>query len=233
LLYDVDAIENAAKASNDELLDSQLDIIKDPFDEEVIQAAEASGFSSKQIEFAQKSPVFRFVKEWRLGLPLHPEYRTLPMLFYVPPLLPVLGLVKNGIYEIIDADNEATMPLITSLQKARMPIRFLANLFTAGNDEHVMRVYRKLIAVRLYQQAKRFKKAAEKHIDVLNAVLEEANITAKDIDDIWRLTSKATFQERFVLPPMAREMAIEATLDPYDHKDEGGFGFRQAPSRKW
>ncbi|XNM60913.1 hypothetical protein ACLK1T_29660 [Escherichia coli] len=27
--------------------------------------------------------------EWKLALPLHPEYRTLPMVWYVPPLSPI------------------------------------------------------------------------------------------------------------------------------------------------
>ena len=31
------------------------------------------------------------MKEWKLALPLHVEYRTFPMLFYVPPLLPVMS----------------------------------------------------------------------------------------------------------------------------------------------
>ena len=48
------------------------------------------------IEAAQKSPVYKYVKEWRLALPLHPEFRTLPMLFYVPPMLPVLAAIGEG-----------------------------------------------------------------------------------------------------------------------------------------
>jgi nitrate reductase beta subunit len=27
--------------------------------------------------------------DWKLALPLHPEYRTLPMVWYVPPLSPI------------------------------------------------------------------------------------------------------------------------------------------------
>ena len=34
-----------------------------------------------------------------IALPLHPEFRTLPMLFYVPPLGPVLAKVENGVYD--------------------------------------------------------------------------------------------------------------------------------------
>ena len=64
-------------------------MIKDPFDPEVIAAAKASGIPDSKIDAAQKSPVYQFVNKWKLALPLHPEFRTLPMLFYVPPLGPV------------------------------------------------------------------------------------------------------------------------------------------------
>jgi nitrate reductase beta subunit len=42
-----------------------------------------------------------------------------------------------------------------------------------------------------------------------------------------------TFQERFVLPPLGRELAIESSMDPFAAKREGGFGFRSAPERRW
>jgi hypothetical protein len=66
-------------------------MILDPFDPEVI-ARLANGIPDSVIESAQNSPVYKFVKEWKIALPLHIEFRTLPMLFYVPPLLPVMDL---------------------------------------------------------------------------------------------------------------------------------------------
>ncbi|MBK8129653.1 MAG: nitrate reductase subunit beta, partial [bacterium] len=50
--------------------------------------------SIEMVEAAQKSPIYKWVIEWQMALPLHPEFRTMPMLFYVPPLLPVMG--KDG-----------------------------------------------------------------------------------------------------------------------------------------
>ena len=71
-----------------------------PFDPKVVEGAKANGLSDAHIEAARSSPFYRFVKEWEIGLPLHPELRTLPMLFYVPPMLPVLAAVRDGRYEI-------------------------------------------------------------------------------------------------------------------------------------
>jgi nitrate reductase beta subunit len=51
--------------------------------------AKKDGISDGVIESAQNSPVYKFVMEWKIALPPHIEYRTLPMLFYVPPMSPV------------------------------------------------------------------------------------------------------------------------------------------------
>ncbi|MGZ7041220.1 MAG: nitrate reductase subunit beta, partial [Thermoanaerobaculia bacterium] len=98
LLYDASRIEEVATAPLDKLVETQRSLLLDPFDPQVIAAAEASGVSAQMIASAQQSPVWKFVREWGLALPLHPEYRTLPMLFYVPPLLPVMGHVIDGVY---------------------------------------------------------------------------------------------------------------------------------------
>ena len=55
-----------------------MDMILDPFDPKVIAAAKANGIADSTIEAAQYSPTYKFVKEWNLALPLHPEFRTLP-----------------------------------------------------------------------------------------------------------------------------------------------------------
>ncbi len=79
-----------------DLVQAQRAIIMDPHDPAVIAAAKANGVPDAMIEAAQKSPVYKFVKEWKLALPLHSEFRTLPMLFYVPPMLPIQAAVDDG-----------------------------------------------------------------------------------------------------------------------------------------
>ena len=102
------------------------------------------------IEATRKSPGFRYVKRWKLALPLHPEFRTLPMLFYVPPLLPVTGtMTEEGLYE-------SSGDFFSSLESARLPIRYMASLFTAGDEEQITAVYRKLMAMRLYKRRRRW-----------------------------------------------------------------------------
>jgi len=149
LLYDADRIEEVAKARPRDLVETQRSILIDPFSDD------ARGVPQQVREAAQRSPVWKFVREWELALPLHPEFRTLPMLFYVPPLTP-------------------------------LPRRYLAALFAGGNEDVVQRALDKLNAVREYKRAER------------SGIAE--------LDEIYRLTALATLDERFVLPPMQREV---------------------------
>jgi nitrate reductase beta subunit len=222
ILYDADRIEATASVPDDQLVEAMRSILLDPNDPRVIAQAEKDGVHASVIEAAQKSPVYRFVKEWELALPLHPEYRTLPMLFYIPPLLPVLGYLEDGTYEV-DAED-----YFGSLDKARVPLKYMARLFTAGNLEHVRKTYERLWAVRLYKRAEQVGDLDQVHVD---AMMEAAGLDAETCEEIFRLTSLSTFEQRFVIPPMHREYAAELTGDPYTFKAESGIGLRDKPER--
>jgi nitrate reductase beta subunit len=228
LLYDADRIQETALADEKDLVQAQRDIIQDPFDPLIISAAMANGITMHQINAAQNSPVYKFVKKWGTALPLHPEFRTLPQLFYVPPMLPVLGKMKEGIYDSSAVEGMGQM--LNSLEKARIPVRYMASLFSAGNEEIIKEVYRKNIAVRLYKRAQRVKDITED--EVLQA-LAIGKTTPEECEAIFNLTSLPTMEERFVIPAFAREEAIEQSLDPYTHKPAAGFGYREAPARRW
>ncbi|MBI2847151.1 MAG: nitrate reductase subunit beta [Chloroflexi bacterium] len=230
LLYDADRIKEAASAPDDKVLEAQMATILDPFDSGVIALGKANGLSDVVIEAAQKSPVYKFVKKWKIALPLHPEFRTLPMLFYVPPMLPVIATVRNGRYDIEGAESRGLAPLISSLEKSRVPIRYMANIFAAGDEKAVEAVYRKLIAVRVYNRAQRVRDVSEVE---MKEALEQGNTTPEEVQAIFQLTSKPSFEERFVIPPLAREMAIETTEDPFGHKLATGFGIRKPARRRW
>ena len=221
LLYDADRIEEVAKRPDAELVEAQRSLILDPFDPEVQREAAANGLDAKVIESAQRSPVFRYVKEWGLALPLHPEFRTLPMLFYVPPLLPITGSVDTGVYQ--------TAPdLFSSIEHARLPIRYMASLFTAGDEQEVVAVYRKMMALRIYKRAQT---VGDVDGDEVARALEQGQTTAEELEAIYHLTSLADFDERFVIPPMAREAAIELLESTQQRQEGGGMGFVREPRR--
>tara|TARA_B100000959_G_C14688629_1_gene503723 strand:- start:313 stop:666 length:354 start_codon:yes stop_codon:yes gene_type:complete len=59
------------------------------------------------------APIGKLIHEWKVALPLHPEYGTSPNVFYVPPLAPAL-LNKDG---------------KPDAKKSRIPDDYLVSLF--------------------------------------------------------------------------------------------------------
>ena len=230
LLYDADQIEKVAASADADLVAAQRDMIMDPFDPAVIASAKANGIPDNMISSAQKSPVYKFVKQWQIALPLHAEFRTIPMLFYVPPMLPVLAKTKDGNYEVDQSGADGLAPLLSALEKARVPIKFMARLFSAGNTDVIEEVYRKLIAVRIHRRSETVKDVSQ---DVVEKAYATGKTDAKEADAIFRLTALPTYDERFVVPNMSRELAIEADIPPLTNKQETGFGFRQKPARRF
>jgi nitrate reductase / nitrite oxidoreductase, beta subunit len=239
VLYDADQIESAASAPDDELVDAQLRMILDPRDPEVAQAARAAGIDQSVIDAACRSPVLRFVKDWKMALPLHAEFRTLPMLFYVPPLLPVLGN-RDGESTVLGDPQRVPTPsgahtydastpnLFGAIDDARLPIEYMARLFAAGNAGKVRAALKKMMAVRYYR---RQETVGDIGAERVAALLAEAGSSREEAEAIYRLTSLPTFEERFVIPPAHREEAIEALEGPLEFKGATGFGLIRTPER--
>ncbi len=222
LLYDADKIEEIAKLPDDELVEGHRSMILDPFDPEVIAAAKKSGISDGVLESAQRSPVYQFVMKWKIALPPHIEYRTLPMLFYVPPMSPVQASKPE------DTIHHASEDLFHDIDASRVPMKFLANLFGAGHEGVVRYALRKQKAVRWHRRAET---VGDVDRAMADRMLHEANCTREEADEIYKLTALCTFEDRFVIPPMHREQAIEMMKEPHEHRTETGFGFVGGPQR--
>jgi len=222
LLYDADRIEAVASCDESELVDKHLDIYLDPHDPEVIEQAEKNGIQKSTIEAAQKSPTYKFLKVWNIALPIHPEYRTLPNLFYVPPLLPTMASVENGVYET------TSKSLWASVENSRLPFKYLANIFSAGNEEKVITVMKRLMAVRLHR---RNVTVGDLDPNEISQALKDSGLTEETADSIFRLTSLPLFDERFVIPAAHREEAMEMIENTADVKGNTGFGFKESPVR--
>ena len=154
VLYDADAIEAAASVPDEkDLLDAQRNVFLDAGDPGVVEQARFDGIPDDWISAAARSPIYKLAIDWGVALPLHPEYRTLPMVWYVPPLSPVLGLVEDG-----EPDPDDVFPAIDSL---RIPIQYLANLLSAGDEEVVRNVLKKLAAMRGFMREKNLSGTAD------------------------------------------------------------------------
>jgi nitrate reductase beta subunit len=217
LLYDADRITEAAGKPDAELVAAQRAMILDPADPQVVEAARRAGVPDGVLDAARRSPVYRFVKEWEIALPLHPEYRTLPMLFYVPPLLPAMAESAAG--------GASPGAFFSSLERARVPLRYLASLFGAGNEEVVAAAYRKLMAVRLHRRAVGVGDLSPAEVA---GAMAGAGLSGAAADEIYRMTALASMDERIVIPPMAREHECEPAAEPQP-QGAAGFGWLRPP----
>jgi len=209
----------------------------------VIASAKANGIADSTIDAAQNSPTYKFVKEWGLALPLHAEFRTLPMLFYVPPLLPVMATVKavsnagqaakQGSAAKIWDDNwlydTSTDELWGAIDQARFPLKYLANLFSAGDERQVKDRLIRLWAIRIYR---RWKTVGDITQQKANDALRDAGYTPEMADAIYQLTSLAKFDDRFSIPAAHREHAIEMLEFTGDRRGNVGFGFKEGTAQR-
>ena len=204
VLYDADRVTAAASVEDDTALyEAQKDLILDPFDPEVLDAAGRAGIPHDWIIAAQKSPIYTLIKEYEVALPLHPEYRTMPMVWYIPPLSPVVDVVRDTGYDAEDAET-----LFAAIDSLRIPVEYLANLFTAGHVETVERVLYKMAAMRAYMRDINLGNAPREGI--ANAV----GMDGASMEEMFRLLAIAKYDERYVIPPGHRESAhhLEGTV---------------------
>ncbi len=191
LLYDADRIEEAAATADPQrLYQAQLSLFLDPQDPAVLAQARADGVPDNWLDAAQQSPVWKMAMDWKVALPLHPEYRTLPMVWYVPPLSPIQGAASAGV--------------LPSVGELRIPLQYLANLLTAGDTAPVARALERLLGLRLWQR--------RRHVDGTSdaALLEAIGLDAAGVEDMYRLLAIANYEDRFVIPSTHREYAENA-----------------------
>jgi nitrate reductase beta subunit len=205
LLYDADKVLDVAAEPNPARLVKRFidEVLLDPFDPKVISAAKSAGIPDDWIVAAQRSPVYKMVKRWRVAFPLHPEFRTLPMVFYVPPLNPVVTTFE----QTYGAKITDVFPRVSEL---RIPIKYLASMFTAGDTALVEQALKKLIAVRIYQRSKN---VAEPGLtDRARQALAEAGLTEQDAEEMYRLFAIARYEDRFVIPTNPKKYANQPQL---------------------
>ena len=210
LFYDADRVPEAAATKDpQDLYEAQRSILLDPHDPRVVEAAIAEGIPHSWIDAAQQSPIWDLIFRYDLALPLHPEYRTLPMVWYVPPLSPVVDSVTAS-----GLDGEDHKVLLTTLSTMRIPLEYLAGLFTAGDTRPVEKSLRRLAAMRSYMR----------DINLGNEPNEEiaqsVGMTGKEIEAMYRLLAIAKYDDRYVIPTASPESPRGITsLDPFGDVD--------------
>jgi nitrate reductase beta subunit len=196
VLYDADAVLAAATTPNEQdLYRAQRGVLLDPDDPQVQRAAEAAGVPADWIEAARRSPIWALISRYEVALPLHPEYRTLPMVWYIPPLSPVVDVVSRDGHDGEDAGN-----LFGAIDALRIPIGYLAELFTAGDPRPVRDVLARLAAMRSYMRDINLGQPRRPEI------AELVGMTGTQMEDMYRLLALAKYDERYVIPAAHGEL---------------------------
>ncbi len=190
VLYDADRVLEAASTANEaELYEAQLGVMLDPNDPVVVAGARTSGISDEWMEAARRSPVYALAKTYRIALPLHPEYRTMPMVWYVPPLSPVVDAISRDGH-----DGEDPANLFGAIEALRIPIEYLAGLFSAGDTAVVTGVLKKLAAMRAYMRDINLGREPRAEIPASVGMDEEL------MYEMYRLLAIAKYEARYVIP---------------------------------
>lgn len=103
------------------------------------------------------------------------------MVWYVPPLSPVRSHVEE------DHAGEGADAM-------RIPVRYLANLFAAGDEEPVRDVLERLRSLRAFLRAERLREPFDPER------FHRAGLDPQTARAIYRLLALARLEERFVIP---------------------------------
>ncbi len=219
LLYDSEQIKDAASVPDEkDLYQAQCDLFLDPNDPDVIARAKADGIPDSWLKAAKASPVYKMAMDWKIAFPLHPEYRTLPMVWYVPPLSPIQSAHKTGLMD----SKEGTNGMIPDVESLRIPVKYLANLLTAGDEAPVTNALERMLAMRAYMRGKTVDGVKNTEL------LEKVGMSEFEMDDMYQMMAIANYEDRFVIPTNHREYAGDGPFDQeiaFATRSECGFSF--------
>jgi nitrate reductase len=187
IFYDADRVKEASSVTDPkEIYNKLMEVICDPNDPQVVTAAKEAGIPPRWIRAAQDSPSYRLIREWRLAFPLHPEYRTLPNIWYVPPLSPIARRVEEEVF-------------FPGAAEMRIPVAYLAQLLTAGDTAAIERVLHVMLELRAVMRAKQ----------TGDAVPESLAFPIETYDAMYRLLGLAKRRDRFNIPAGVAGVADE------------------------
>lgn len=208
LLYDADRVaQTASKEDEQDLYEAQCDLFLNPNDPEVIRQARKDGVSEDWIEAAQNSPVYKLAIEYKLAFPLHPEFRTLPMVWYVPTLSPIMTHFE-GKDSMVNSDW-----IFPAIEEMRLPIEYLANMLTAGDTASIRKTLKRMAMMRVYMRATSLGKPFDEKR------LKDVGLTVSQVEEMYRLLAIAKYEDRFVVPTAHKEKHLNT------YQEQGSTGF--------
>ena len=153
------------------------------------------GIPDDWMQAARRSPVYELAVRHRVALPLHPEYRTLPMVWYIPPLSPVRTSCTRP---------ATTTPTPTTCSPPSTRCGSRSSTSPACSPPATptpCAVLRKLAAVRAHPARRAARAGAQRRAD------GGGGRQPDELDDLYRLLAIAKYDDRYVIPPAHAEDA--------------------------
>jgi nitrate reductase beta subunit len=133
------------------------------------------------------------------------------MVWYIPSLSPIQSAAEAG-----DIGYVGKSGVIPDVESLRIPMKYLANLLTAGDEKPVALALKRLLAMRAYKRAE--------HVEGIEDldVLDDVGLTKKQVEEMYRYLAIANYEDRFVIPSGHRELNVP---EAYDESKSCGFTF--------
>jgi nitrate reductase beta subunit len=122
----------------------------------------------------------------------------MPMVWYVPPLSPVVDVLAETGHDGEDARN-----LFGAIDSLRIPVEYLAELFTAGDIGPVRAALQRLAGMRSFMRS--INLGQEPDLAIPGAV----GLEPEEIEAMYRLLAIAKYEHRYVIPSGATSRAHE------------------------
>jgi nitrate reductase beta subunit len=112
--------------------------------------------------------------------------------------------------------------VIPDVTRLRIPVKYLANMLTAGKEAPVISALERMIAMRAFMRART--------VDGVNAtgILDRVGLDEQTLNDMYRIMALANYEDRYVIPTNHREYAGETPFDneiAFEHRSSCGFSF--------
>jgi len=127
------------------------------------------------------------------------------MVWYVPPLSPVQSAIEGG--------HVGMNGVIPDLKSLRIPMKYLANLLTAGDEEPVVNALERMLAMRAFKRSEQVDQVEDL------AVLEQVGMNKYQVEDMYQTMAIANYEDRFVIPSSHKAFVGDA------YATKGGCGF--------
>src|SRR5262249_40648251 len=108
-----------------------------------------------------------------------------------------------------------TVGAIPDVRSLRIPVRYLANLLTAGAEAPIVLALERMLAMRIYYRQRQLGDGDGQEL------LAQAGLTVAQVEESHRYPAAATYEVRFGIPTSHREQAEEA----YGLRGSCGFTF--------